>query len=300
MQHQVDLGGKTYTTATSILSPEFYDFAGPHVVNTATTETYGGGPLVRVGNGAIGPTGLLRTLCSGRGLTVEWVANTSRTTQIALQAGAVDVALTYEREAERRAEREGWSRTVGVFCHDHFVLAGPESNPAGLAADDYGNVVECFRKIGASGPTFHTRNDGSATMHKEHELFAAAGVEPKGTAWYMAIPGTPLEAMRRAEMDGAYMLVDRGTFLTAKRGGCPRTACYAEGAERLLNTAMLLTRSDERRHEVLGLVEWLMGPETQQVIANYGREWSGVPLFTPRDQVRVKEGDLLRAIRGAV
>jgi tungstate transport system substrate-binding protein len=92
----------------------------------------------------------------------------------------VDIALTYEREEEATAEDEGWSKTEGVLGHDHFVLAGPREDPAGIASCI--DVVQSLGKIALEGwkgkdqVSFHTRGDGSATMHKEHSLWEAAAV----------------------------------------------------------------------------------------------------------------------------
>jgi ABC-type tungstate transport system permease subunit len=146
-----------FTSKSEVLRADTYhDNSAPHKVSAATAETYGNPEAlttIRIGNGGLGPTGLLRSLCDayleeaglGDHIKFEWVCNHSRHTQVALQAGVVDIGFTYEREEEARATSEGWAQTAGVFCHDHFVLAGPKADPADLAS--HHGVICSFNAI---------------------------------------------------------------------------------------------------------------------------------------------------------
>jgi ABC-type tungstate transport system permease subunit len=301
-----------FTSSSSILRPDGYHPAGaPHLVSSATAEIYGnpkGTKTIRIGNGGLGPTGALRQLCLAYlgqrpDLKFDWVINHSRHTQVALQAGVVDVALTYEREEEQAAETEGWSRTVGTLCHDHFVIGGPREDPAGLiglhGSARGANDVDAskakplsalaFDKIAKSHSTFHSRGDGSATMHRELAIWTSGGVTPKEEAWYKVIANTPLAALQRAAADGAYLLIDRSTFLYAHHIGAVRDVeVFVEGGSELMNTTCILVRADERRGEVLDFVEWLQGPAAQAIIERFGKNWDlGVPLVTPVSQLEV-------------
>ncbi|KAL1896081.1 hypothetical protein Sste5346_004820 [Sporothrix stenoceras] len=302
-----------FTSTSSILRPDdYHPSSAPHIVSAAVADVYGNpdAPVtIRIGNGGLGPTGLLKALCSAylsqlsqpgnsgaSDLKFEWICNHSRHTQAALQAGVVDVALTYEREEEDRAEREGWSRRAGVLCHDHFVLAGPRNDPAGLRrlrATTTLSPSAAFRVIADSRSPFHTRGDGSATMHREQSLWSAAGVSPHGGDWYKRLPCTPLEALRTADAEGAYLLTDRATVLLAYHTGEVRDLdVFFEGAEELLSPCSILLRSDETRNEVLGFVKWLGGQDAQAIIEQYGRGWeAGIPLFTPISQAEVAPDD---------
>lgn len=297
----------TYQSSSAILrSDEYNDNSTPHIISSAALETYGdiNSPrTVRLGNGGLGPTGLVRALCEaylvqenlqGK-LKIEWVCNHSRHTQIALQAGVIDIAITYEREEEARAEAEGWWSSRGVFCHDHFILAGPSDNPARLPTGV--GIADAFARIAQSHSDFHTRGDGSATMHKEHELWSMAGIDRSQRErgkWYSRHPATPFDALLGAETSGAYLLSDRATFLLAKRKGeTPNMVCYVEGGSILMNSCALGVRVAEKREEVLELVAWLHSGDAQTIIATYGRDWrTGVAVITPRDQLEAhKRGE---------
>ena len=307
----------TYTSTSEVLrADEYHDADTPHDIASGALETYGelsARQVIRLGNGGLGPTGLLRVLSEAyladadlQGKTkVEWVCNHSRHTQIALQAGVVDIAITYEREEEARAEREGWCVSKGVFCHDHFILAGPSSNPARLPPGV--SIGTAFSMIAQSGSAFHTRGDGSATMHKEHDLWRIGGVEREErerASWYTRIPATPFEALLNADADGAYLLSDRATFLLAKRRGEIRDmVAFVEGGEILMNSCALGVRSTETRPEILEMVDWLHSSRAQELIRVYGRDWpTTVAVVTPRDQLEAdaQGGCLFFFCQGAI
>jgi ABC-type tungstate transport system permease subunit len=293
-----------FTSKSEVLRADTYhDNSAPHKVSAATAETYGNPEAlttIRIGNGGLGPTGLLRSLCDayleeaglGDHIKFEWVCNHSRHTQVALQAGVVDIGFTYEREEEARATSEGWAQTAGVFCHDHFVLAGPKADPADLAS--HHGVICSFNAIAKQGALFHTRGDGSATMHKEAELWDLVGVSDVDKAaakWYQRIPGTPFQALVWANRDKAYLLTDRATFLTAKnKGVIEDLVTYVEGGEVLMNSCAVVLRSGEKRKSVWNFVNWLREGQAQGIISRYGVDWeTRVPLFTPETQKELEE-----------
>ncbi len=299
-----------YQSTSSILRPDLYhDGTKPHIISSQTVEVYGDDTapdVVRIGNGSLGgPTGLLAVLCQEflsenrlqKLLRIEWVRNHSRHTQIAVQAGVVDIGLTYEREEEDVAAKEGWSQTVDILLNDHFVLAGPRSNPARLPLHDIASSLRRLALEGLDGNghvLFHTRGDGSATMHKEDALWNLAQIphlDRDGAPWYHRLPGTPHEALVQANQERAYLLTDRATFLMAKsRGEIEDMVIFNEGGDVLLNACAIIVRSGENRKMVMDLVGWLRGNRAQCLIEQYGKGTKvGLPYVTRRDKAEVDE-----------
>jgi tungstate transport system substrate-binding protein len=103
-------------------------------------------------------------------------AITRANTQLALFGNHIDVALTYERDQEMLAASEGWSNTAGCVFHNHFVLAGPASDPAGVRFTRC--LADALRRIASQRSLFHNRADASATMWKESSLWLEARLRP--------------------------------------------------------------------------------------------------------------------------
>jgi len=279
-------------------------------INTTAFATYGdpSHPVAfRLGNGGAGHTGILRLLCEtfitsrGGGFSIEWVSNHSRHSQIALLGDIVQVALTYEPAYEDLSVREGWAKRVAKVFNDHFILVGPVSNPAVVVVD--GKIADAMKAIatyGSSRPqgqkngVFQTRGDGSATFYKELALFKHAGIDlATAKSWRLTKPGTPYEALMRADCEGAYIITDRATYLTAKRDKVlASTVPLIEGGPALLNpcSALINIRApyNVRARE---FAAWLGGEEVQQIVRRYGQKWSvATPIFTPATQ-----DDMIRA-----
>ena len=268
--------------------------AGTTTMSTTETEVYGNNIypiLFRIGNGGAGYTRILKILClkfiwtHGNDFRIAWVANHSRHSQIALLGDVLQVALTYEPEVEKLAEREGWCRRVAAPAFwDHFVFVGPKGNPAGVVAGV--SVSEALRAIADAGAVFHTRGDGSATFMKEQELWKVAGTETASATWLQTHTLPPYGALEKANEDGAYLLTDRSSFLTAKQDGViPDLVVYVEGGKQLLNPCSSLINTkvpdSPAQRMAIRFAEW-MGSEMAQVyFRGYGRVWEqGQPLFT--------------------
>lgn len=217
---------------------------------------------------------------------MEWVCNHSRNTQLALLHGYIDVALTYERDQEALAASEGWSRSAGCVMHDHFCLAGPIDDPAGVR--DAPTLAEGLLRIVKAEALFHSRADLSATMWKERTLWTAAGgsqpdAEDASVArWYQTSLLSPAEALKGADAAGAYLLTDRSTLLRqVSLGSISKTTVFFEPEAEddvLMNSCYALC-SPAAAPETIAFVDYLLGDQAQSLIESYGRDKTGLPLF---------------------
>lgn len=265
-------------------------------INSHPDEIYGTGPaLLRIGNGGAGATGLVGALAHSylkaqpSSASIEWICNHSRNTQLALLHGHVDIGLTYERSQEEIAEREGWSKTRGCAFHDHFVLAGPPSDPANVR--NATSVCDALKMIAEAKCLFHSRADFSATMAKERALWTSAGLAPweSGEAWYQMSLQTPAAAILAASTAGSYLLTDRATLLcqTWQRKIPDRSITVffepESSSSVLMNSCFVVMKAKndfEKGKQIDDFVQWLLSDDGQEVIAHFGRdELGGYALF---------------------
>lgn len=243
----------------------------------------------------IGATGLIRALAEDYLSTlpdkysIQWICNHSRNTQLALLHGYIDVALTYERDQEELAAKEGWSHTAGCVMHDHFCLAGPVLDPARLSGSK--SLSESLARVAEAKALFHSRADASATMWKERGLWKDVEGQPQPwerlddasvSSWYKTSVLSPAEALKKADREGAYLLTDRSTLLRQVwLGNVANTTVFVEpdaGDHVLMNSCYALCSPSASR-ETKAFVDYLLSDRAQSLIESYGKDEAGLPLF---------------------
>lgn len=268
------------------------------ILNVVPREIYSfsnANHTVRVGNGGAGPSGVFRALaegyqqaCDGAG-AVAWYQNISPLTLQALQDGNIDIAFTYERDQEAKIFDEGWILKPELVFNDHFVLVGPKDNPAGVQSSD--TPEQGFEKIARLGtshperPLFLSRHDESATNLKELAIFESIGVSISKKSippWYVCNTVFPVDALRQAD-EGFYTLTDHGTFGMVS-AELKSTVKYILGGDLLRNPCNALLGTKARK-EVQEFMEYVRSDHGQEVIARFGQELYGQPLFTRATQL---------------
>lgn len=194
--------------------------------------------------------------------------------------GDADVLLVHSREAEDAFMAEGWGRLRLDVMHNDFLLVGSASDPAHATGRP---VVEALRLIHATGAPFVSRGDESGTHRKERELWKATGLAGGGKGFLSTGQGMGASA-RIASEKGAYLLIDRGTFLALRK--TLDLVPISEGSEDLFNPYGVIVVNPERHPatkaaEAESFARWLVGPEAQQIIGDFGKNRHGEPLFHP-------------------
>ena len=196
--------------------------------------------------------------------------------------GDADVVFVHARSAEEKFVAEGHGvKRIPVMYND-FVVIGPRSDPARIGGGR--DVVEAFKKIRASSAPFVSRGDRSGTHIAELELWKAAGIDiprEKGP-WYRDTGQGMGPALNTASSMGAYVLADRGTWLSFRNRG--DLAILVGGDKRLFNQYGVILVNPQKhpnvkRTEGQAFVDWLVSPEGQKAIADY--KIGGEQLFYP-------------------
>jgi tungstate transport system substrate-binding protein len=196
--------------------------------------------------------------------------------------GDVDVVFVHDKAAEERFVAEGFGLGRREVMYNDFVLVGPKHDPAGIAGGK--DVLEAVRKIAAAKAPFVSRGDRSGTHAAELRYWRDAGIDidaAKGP-WYRDIGQGMGPALNAASAANAYLLADRGTWLSFKNRG--DLAILVEGDRRLFNQYGVILVSPEKHPHVKAadgqaFIDWLISPEGQKVIADY--KIGGEQLFFP-------------------
>ena len=196
--------------------------------------------------------------------------------------GDADAVLVHAKPLEEKFMMEGQGVKRYDVMYNDFVLIGPKTDPAHVAGTK--DVAAAFRKIKEANAPFVSRGDRSGTHFAELEMWKLAGIDiarEKGR-WYRDTGQGMGPALNTAAGMNAYILADRGTWLSFKnRGGL---IIALEGDKRLYNQYGVMLVNPARHPNVKqemgqAFVDWLISAEGQKAIADY--KINGVQLFFP-------------------
>jgi tungstate transport system substrate-binding protein len=196
--------------------------------------------------------------------------------------GDADVVFVHDRAAEDKFMNEGEGVRRYPVMYNDFVLIGPKSDPAKVGGGK--DVLDALRKIAAAQAPFVSRGDRSGTHAAELRYWQSAGIDlekAKGP-WYRDTGSGMGPALNTAASMNAYILADRGTWLSFKNRG--DLTILVEGDRRLFNQYGVMLVNPQKHPNVkkeLGqtFVDWLISPRGQATIAAYMID--GEQLFFP-------------------
>lgn len=195
--------------------------------------------------------------------------------------GDADVVFVHDLAAEERFVAEGFATARREVMYNDFVLVGPKADPAGARG---GDVLEGLRRVAAAKAPFVSRGDRSGTHAAELRYWKEAGIDLAASRgdWYREIGQGMGPALNTASASNAYLLADRGTWLSFKNRG--ELAILVEGDRRLFNQYGVMLVNPARHPHVKAadgqaFVDWLVSPEGQRAIAEY--RIGGEQLFFP-------------------
>jgi tungstate transport system substrate-binding protein len=196
--------------------------------------------------------------------------------------GDADVVFVHAKAPEEKFVADGFGVRRYPVMYNDFVLIGPKSDPAGIMGMT--DVAQALKAIKSKGTPFISRGDRSGTHIAELDLWKAAGIDigkEKGP-WYKEIGQGMGAALNTASAANAYVLADRGTWLSFKNRGDLDT--LVAGDKRLFNQYGVMLVNPEKHPHVkkeLGeaFIDWLVSPEGQRAIADY--KVGGEQLFYP-------------------
>lgn len=196
--------------------------------------------------------------------------------------GDADVVFVHAREQELKFVADGFGLPRKPVMYNDFVLIGPKSDPAGVKGTN--DIAAALQAIRQKQAPFVSRGDRSGTHSAELALWKIAAVdinEARGS-WYREIGQGMGAALNTAGAMGAYVLSDRGTWLSFKNRGDLDIA--VQGDQRLFNQYGIMLVNPAKHPKVKqadgqAFIDWITGPAGQKAIADY--KINGQQLFFP-------------------
>jgi tungstate transport system substrate-binding protein len=195
--------------------------------------------------------------------------------------GDADVALVHAPSLEKKYVADGKLLNRRLVMYNDFVIIGPKDDPAKIKPAK--TALAALKVIEQSKSPFVSRGDNSGTHNLEKTLWKEAGIQPKGD-WYIEAGQGMGATLNIANERNAYTITDRGTYLALRnRVTLP---ILVEGDKVLLNiySVMEVNPANGPRVNALGgkaFADFIVAPQTQNVIKSFGVEKFGQPLFVP-------------------
>ena len=214
------------------------------------------------------------------GYTVEvQSAGTGAAIQKAVDGNA-DLILVHSKASEETFVADGYGVERIPFMYNYFVVVGPEKDPAKIKGS--ANAAEAFAKIAGKKASFISRGDDSGTHKAELKIWGENVPDAEKSKWYINAGAGMGACLTMASEKGAYCLTDKATFLSNK-ADLDLEILLSEG-EDMKNTYSVIECNPEKLDGIntdgaKALIEWLTGDEASALIAKYGEEQYGQPLF---------------------
>src|SRR5881396_210791 len=197
--------------------------------------------------------------------------------------GDADVVLAHAPAAERVLADSGYFLERRLVMHNDFVIVGPASDPAGLRG--LSDALAAMRRIAATPALFVSRGDQSGTHKLEQLLWKmVGGTPPAGARWYVESGQGMAATLQMADQKRAYTITDRATYLAWRDK--VQTVPQVEGDSLFYNVyhVMEVNPKNAPRVNTAGgkaLADFLVAPETQALIGEFGKSRFGQSLFIP-------------------
>jgi len=247
--------------------------AAQSIVLASTTSVESSGLLTKI----------LPPFTAKSGIAVHVVAQGTGKALDTARRGDADLLLVHDPEAEQQFMAEGHGGTRRQIAWNDFIIVGPSADPAHVRGGN--DSVAALKAIASARAPFVSRGDNSGTHATELRLWKIAGQTP-GTStaekWYRDIGGGMGQALNAASAMDAYILTDRGTWLSFKNRG--NLVVLVEGDTRLFNQYGVIVVNPAKHPHVKkdlaqAFADWVVSPDGQQTIAAY--KINGEQLFFP-------------------
>ncbi|MBP1763839.1 MAG: domain containing protein [Firmicutes bacterium] len=194
------------------------------------------------------------------------------------EKGEADILLTHAPDAEKKVIESGAAINRRLIMHNDFIIIGPAADPAGIKGK---SAAEAMKGIADTNSIFISRGDNSGTDQLEKKLWKQSNIKPAGS-WYQEVGTGMGQALKIASEKQGYILTDRATYLAqAKNIGLP---ILVEGDAKLLNIYHVMEVNPAKYSKVnaagaKAFADFLLSTEGQSIIASFGKDKFGQPLF---------------------
>jgi len=206
--------------------------------------------------------------------------------------GDADVLLVHSPTQELPFVKDGFGINRRSFASNYYMIVGPANDPAGIVNMTPENAFTTLLVKGTNntaGVVFVSRGDASGTHTAEQKIWSNAKYNytmnvSKSGNWYVEAGKGMGETLQMASEKGAYTFTDEGTYLSYKNN-LKLVPLITKGSSLLNIYSVMTVYNDKQPAEKIKManefINFLISPQTQADIGNFGVDKYGKALFTP-------------------
>ncbi len=210
--------------------------------------------------------------------------------------GDADMILVHDAVREKTFLEDGYGVNRKIIAYNFFVIVGPEDDPAYVEEMDPVDALLAIKDAGEAGDAIWvSRGDDSGTHAMEKRLWIAGGedaTELRETNWYLERGAGMTATLALANEEQAYTLCDMGSYLNNYVSGNIDLVILVQAGKETLNVYSALAcdpQNPDLSHvkfdESMKFIQFLVSDEVQDILADYGVDEFGQPLFNPAVEV---------------
>jgi tungstate transport system substrate-binding protein len=198
--------------------------------------------------------------------------------------GEADVVLVHAPASELEWMQQSNGTERLLVMHNDFLVIGPAEDPAKIKGET--DALVALKKIADAKAPFVSRGDNSGTQQLELSLWQKINTTPQGQPWYVESGTAMVQTLTIADQRQAYTISDRATWLAFT--GKIQLPIMVERDPVLLNVYHVMPVNPAKFPNVAintaggkAFADFMVSPETQKVIGEFGKDKYGEALFVP-------------------
>jgi tungstate transport system substrate-binding protein len=196
--------------------------------------------------------------------------------------GLTHITMGHSRKHTAEFVKEGHAARRTDLMHNYTIIIGPANDPAKIRGST--DLTEAHKRISDAKSKYLSRGDGGGMHMLELTIWKDLGFNPADKDWYEVSKAFMLQSMLNSDKNGQYHMLDSSTWAMHK-SKCKNSILLVKGPPNEYEMCLVNPEKHPNLRYNQDLAEkfydFAIGEKGQKLIANFGIEQYGEPLYYP-------------------
>jgi tungstate transport system substrate-binding protein len=196
--------------------------------------------------------------------------------------GLSHITIGHQKEATEKFIKEGNAIKKAALMHNYTIIVGPVSDPANISS--LADLYEAHKRISRSRSPYLSRGDGGGMHILEPNIWKKLNIDPQEQNWYKASNSFMLDSLMNADSNKQYHMLDSSTW-TLHKSKIKNLGLFVTGPSNEYEICLVSAakHANLKYNQDLAeqFYEFLIGSDGQKIIAEFGIEQYGEPVYYP-------------------